>query len=205
MTSGSQVTPELLPRGLNVSDARRRLYEAAIVLFGAKGYYGVSVRDIAAHMGLKPMALYAHVASKQQLLFEIMSIGYLTHRERLTQALLDAGREPEEQIRAVTRAHVLVHLEHPDLARVTNRDAGALNDQQITEVHRVREDTMQMFLDVIERGQRLGVFRAGDPRLAVTGIAAMGIRAPDWWDPASDPSADAVADTYADFAVRLLS
>lgn len=199
------LSPQLLPDGLGISDARRRLYEAAIQLFGAKGYHGVSVRDIAVQLGLKPMALYAHVSSKQQLLFEIMSIGYTTHRDRVTAALLDAGREPEEQIRALTRAHVLVHLEYPDLARVTNRDAAALDEEQTAAVLAVRADTMKMFLDVIERGQRLAVFAQGDPRLAVTGIAAMGIRAPDWWDPATSPPVDEVADTYADFAVRLLT
>ena len=205
MTSSTVATAELLPRGLNVSDARRRLYEAAIVLFGAKGYHAVSVRDIAVHLGLKPMSLYAHVASKQQLLFEVVSIGFVTHRERITEALLEAGSPPAQQIRAIARAHVLVHLEFPHLARVINRDVAALSDEQVEAVHRVRDDTMQTFLDVIKRGQRLGVFRADDPRLAVTGIAAMGIRAPDWWDPSSDLSADAIADTYADFAVRLLS
>jgi len=41
--------------------------------------------------------------------------------------------------------------------------------------------------------------------LAVAAIGAMGIRIAEWWHPQLDIDIDTVAETYATFAVRLLS
>ncbi len=200
-----QPEPALLPPCPELSDARRRLFEAAIVLFGDKGFHAVSVRDLASSMGLQPAALYAHVSSKQELLFEIVMLGFRTHRDRVKDALLDAGREPTEQIRALVRAHVGTHLEHPALARVTNREVGSLSEEQAAVVGTVRAESERAFLDVVERGIRLGAFQVAEPRLAVLGIAGMGIRAAEWWTPSDEFTPGQVAGHYADYAVRILT
>jgi AcrR family transcriptional regulator len=198
-------TTALLPHAPELSDSRRRLFEAAIVLFGDRGFHGVSVRDLASALGQQPGALYGHVTSKQELLFELMTLGIRAHRDELKAALLDAGREPEEQVRALTRAHVLVHLRYQPLARLTNRESRALTDEQRASVALVRGESERMFFDVIERGRGLGTFRADDPLLTVYAIGAMGVRAAEWWTPEVDRTPDQIADTYADFAVRLLT
>ena len=197
--------PALLPPVEGLSDARRRLYEAAVTLFGDRGFHAVSVRDLAAALGQQPGALYAHVASKQELLFELMRLGVHAHRDALKAALLDAGREPEEQVRALTREHVLMHLRFQGLARMTNREARAMSDEERAEVARIRIESQQMFQDVIDRGIRLGRFTPADSELAVIAIGGMGVRAAEWWDPTSPHSPEHIADTYADFAVRLLT
>ncbi len=194
----------LLPPTSGLSEARRRVFEAGVALFGRRGYHGVSVRDLAAHLGLKPMALYAHVPSKQQLLFELKLIGYQGHRDRLLSALLDAGPEPAGQIRALCRAHVQVHLDHPALARVTHRDTAALSAEQVETVLRVRGEAAKVFTEVVERGQRLGAFRPDNPLLVVQAVTGMGIRAAEWWSPDAGVDAREVVETFADFAVRLL-
>lgn len=51
---------------------RQRIVEAAVELFGSKGYAGTSVGDIELAAGLSPRsgALYKHFPSKRDLLFE---------------------------------------------------------------------------------------------------------------------------------------
>ncbi len=61
-----------------------------------------------------------------------------------------------------------------------------------------------MFLDVVERGVRLGAFVCDEPMLAVYAVGALGVRAAEWWTPDAPFSARKVADTYAEYAVRLL-
>ncbi len=195
----------LLPPCPELSDSRRRLFEAAIVLFGDQGFHGVSVRDLAAALGQQPGAIYGHVASKQVLLFELMKIGVRTHRDQLKAALLDAGREPADQVRALTRAHVLLHLDYQALARVTNREMRALTEEQRDTVLLIRTESEQMFLDVIDRGTRLGAFDPADPYLAVLAIGALGVRAAEWWEPGSARTADQIARTYAEYALRILT
>jgi AcrR family transcriptional regulator len=198
-------TAALLPAAPGWSEARRRLFETAIVLFGERGVHGVSVRDLMGALGQQPGALYGHVASKQQLLYELVRLGYEEHNRWVREALLSCGSDPVDQMRALTRAHVLAHLTYPALAKVTNREARALDPEQLDELTVILHDSERVFLDVIERGQRLGVFHVDEPVLALAAIAAMGVRAAEsrTLDPSFSP--EKVADTYAGFAVKILT
>ena len=198
-------TAALLPVVPGWSEARRRLFETAIVLFGERGVHGVSVRDLMGELGQQPGALYGHVASKQQLLHELVRIGYEEHHRWVRDALLGSGPDPVDQVRALTRAHVMAHLTYPALAKVTNREARALDPEELEELSSVLHATEQLFLDVIERGQRLGVFLVDDPVLALAAIGAMGVRAAEsrTLDPSYSP--EKVADTYAGYAVKILT
>lgn len=196
--------PSLLPHAETLTEARRRLFEAAIALFGARGYHAVSVRDLANELGMAPGALYAHVGSKEELLYQLVAAGLEEHRSRVRAAVLDAGPEPADQLRALIRAHVQLHLEFPDLARVISRELRSLTEERYDAAVLVRNDTERTFLDVVERGVRLGSFATAEPRLAMLAIAGMGIRAAEWWTPEDPLPADAVVETFADYAVRLL-
>jgi len=103
-------------------------------------------------------------------------------------------------------AHVMAHLDNTPLVRVASREnAVALNEEQLEVLLRVRDETVKLMTDVIDRGARLGVFNVIDTHLTVMAVGAMGIRAAEWWTPDSPHSKEDVADTYAEFAVRLLS
>lgn len=195
---------DVLPRAGELAPARRRLFEAAIQLFGDRGYGSVSVRDLALEVGLTSTALYAHASSKEQLLFEIVRLGHLAQQDAITDALLSAVPDPVEQVRALTRAHVRFHLEWPALARVINRELRQLSDEHLEEIRRLRRDMQRPFLDVIERGGRLGVLDASTPRLTAQAIAALGVRTAEWINLDGLPGPDEIADRYADFAVRMV-
>src|SRR6059058_1915133 len=92
---------ELLPPGLDLSPAKRRLYEVALELFGQQGYHAVSIRDIANALGQQSSAIYFHVPSKQELLFDLALIGHRSHYESLRDALMGAGADPRDQLKAV--------------------------------------------------------------------------------------------------------
>lgn len=194
----------LLPEGLDLSPARRRLYETALQLFGDLGYHAVSIRDIGEALGQQPSAIYFHVESKLELLYELAVIGHTSHQASLRAAVLDAGRDPRHQLVAIVRAHVSTHLDFPAMARLTNREMRALPPAQLDQVLGIRTHSEQLFIDIVERGVQLGEFDAPDPFLAAKAIGAMGVRLPEWWTPASPRSADEIRDRYMDFALRIV-
>jgi len=195
----------LLSPNLDFSPAKRRLYEAALELFGRDGYHAVSIRDIANALGQQSSAIYFHVSSKQDLLYDLALIGHRSHFEALRDALMDAGSDPEEQLRAVMRAHVATHLDYPLMARLTNRELGSLQPEQREAVLAIRSQAEQITVDVIERGVRLKAFVCDDPFLAAKCIGAMGIRLPEWWTPEAPRTREQILDRYADYAVRLVT
>lgn len=195
----------LLPPGIELTDAKRRLYEAAMELFGRDGYHGVSIRDIANALGQQPSAIYFHVASKQELLFELAMIGHEAHLQRLRDALLDAGTDPLDQLCALVTAHVEGHLIYPAMGRLTNRELGALDEDQLRTVLAIRSQAEQTFIDVLDRGVRMGEFHIDDTFLAAKALGAMGVRVPEWWTQDSPrPGGDIVA-AYVQYARKLVT
>src|SRR6266508_1938886 len=126
MAIASSTTGEnLLPDRARSTGTHRRLLEQALLLFGERGFHAVSVRDIAEAAGIRAPSIYKHLESKEELLFQLLLMAHEEHRARLRQALLEAGSEPIDQIRALARAHVLMHAELSSLARVANRELSA--------------------------------------------------------------------------------
>ena len=58
-----------------MSTRRSQLTREAARLFAEKGYHGTSIGDLAKAMGVQKGSLYAHIASKQDLLYETMREG----------------------------------------------------------------------------------------------------------------------------------
>lgn len=193
----------LLPPRATADGTHRRLLEEALLLFGQWGFNGVSVREIAKAAGIRASSVYGHLESKEQLLYQLTLVGHEEHHEVLRQALLEADADPVDQITRLVRAHVSFHATYPLLARVCNRELAALAPESRDRVLSVRHQSEQLFLDVIERGIRLGAFDVPDEWLGLAAIGGMGIRVAEWWDQA-DYAVDDVAATYAEFAVRLL-
>ena len=54
---------------------RKELTRQAARLFAEKGYHGTSIGDLAKSMGVQKGSLYAHISSKQDLLYETMLEG----------------------------------------------------------------------------------------------------------------------------------
>jgi len=195
----------LLPPRAQAEGTLRRLHETALLQFADRGFHAVSVRDLTRSLGMQPSSLYAHLPSKQHLLGELLRIGHEEHRDVLRLALLEAGNDPVEQLSALTCAHVRIHATYPLLTRLCNRELGSLLDDDKAVVLGIRLDANRLFLDVVERGQRLGAFTPVDPMLAVAAIGAMGIRVAEWWRPDVGVSVEEVEQTYATFAIKLLT
>lgn len=198
------MTTRLLPDGLDLTPAKRKLYEVAMQLFGDRGYHAVSLRDIADVLGQQPSAIYFHIDSKLELLFELAMIGHRMHLQAVRDALMDAGRDPRDQLAAVMGAHVTVHLDYPFMARLTNRELRSLAPEQLEEVLTVRRAAEQVSIDVIERGVRMGVFHVDDPFLAARALGAIGIRIPEWWNPdAPERTREEILEAYVSYALKL--
>ena len=195
----------LLPGRATADGTHRRILEAALVRFGERGFHGVSVREIAEAAGVRASSVYAHLESKEQLLFELMLIGHEEHHESLRMALLEAGSGPIEQVTELTRSHVRFHATFPLLARVANREMAALSDDSRVRILDVRRSSELLFTDVIGRGLRLGVFHVEDQWLGFAAIGSMGLRVAEWWSDDLGYDIEQVATTYAQFAVRLLT
>jgi len=88
--------------GVTAAETRERLLRAAADVFAERGYEGTRVADIAAAAGVSNGAMYAHFASKADLLVDALR----THGPRLLADLLaaDPGRPVTDLLLAVGRS-----------------------------------------------------------------------------------------------------
>ena len=195
--------------------------------FAERGYHGVSVRDVTAAVGIKAASFYAHFPSKEALLAELMVLGHQAHQAHVRDAILSAGSDPVDQLREAVRANVAFQATWPLLTIVCNSELHALAPHNRDRVIALRHDAGVLVAAVIERGNASGAFSCDDTWLALSAIAAMGVRVAWWYRPpalrddADDPlsdypqqastwlpenhySVDAIADAYAEFALRIV-
>ena len=194
-----------MPDRAELSPARRRLFETALALMSRDGFHGVSVRDIVRELGQHPTAIYAHVSSKQELVYELVRIAHEELRDRVRAAVLSAGSDPVDQLRAVVSSNVLTHLTYPELARVSQSEHGQLTEEQraVIDVHRT--ELGGLLRDVVHRGVEQGAFAADDVEIKVAAIVTMGVRIVDLWTAEMGVDVEHIAEVHADLAVRMLS
>jgi AcrR family transcriptional regulator len=140
-----------------MSERRRELTREAARLFAEKGYHGAALSEIADALGVKAPSLYAHVTSKQDILYAIMREG-----AEAFHGALDAVPEDVavvERIRLALRAHLRVVGEQLDLATVFVREWRHLEGERRDEILRERRRYEQRFRDLFREGRELGELR----------------------------------------------
>jgi AcrR family transcriptional regulator len=124
-------------------------------LFAERGYHGTSIGDLAKALGVQKGSLYAHIESKQDLLYEAMREG-----AEAFHAALDAVPDDlpaGERIRLALRAHLRVVAEQLDVATVFVREWRYLEGDRAAEFlgerRRYEERFRALFRDGRERGE----------------------------------------------------
>src|SRR3954466_3270091 len=98
---------------------RRAIEDGAGGLFHERGYAATSVRDIAAALDIRGASLYAHVTSKEDVLFTLVDRAASAF-EAAAAAAGEAtrGRDAATRLSALVRAHIGVIAADPELASV---------------------------------------------------------------------------------------
>ncbi len=184
---------------------RQEIEDAASSLFHEHGYAGTSVRDIARAVDIQGASLYAHVASKQEVLWSIVE-RTASRFEAAADGVeaADPGAAvfgPGLHLIALVRAHVAVVTDDVHRASVFVHEWRALDDHRRQEMAGRRDAYEARFRSAIANGVESGAFAPVDPTTAAAYIltALNGLVA--WYQPHGRLSARAVADAYADLSL----
>ena len=96
---------------------RARAVEAATTLFAEQGYRGVTVRSLAAALGVSPMTPYRYFENKEALFAMVRTEAFRRFGDAQRDALRGAG-DPDDALNALGRAYVRFALDHPDAYRI---------------------------------------------------------------------------------------
>ena len=177
--------------------------EAAQKLFARHGFAAVSMRQIAAEVGVQAGALYLYTADKQSLLFDLMR----AHLEELLAAWQQApkGAGPEARLAAFARFHIRFHLERPEAVFIAYMELRSLEPGNFATIERLRRAYEDELSAILRAGQGAGAFEFADLRLATMSIIAMLTGVNTWYRDGGRLSREEVGGIYADMVVRLVT
>jgi TetR/AcrR family transcriptional regulator, cholesterol catabolism regulator len=177
---------------------KTELTREAARLFAEKGYHGTSVGDLAKAMGVQKGSLYAHIDSKQDLLWEIASGGAAAFHAALDAVPEDAPAV--ERIRLAIASHLGVVAEQLDVATVFTREwrylEGEHRDAIVAERRRYEARWRALFREGLESGGLRTDLDAGAAALLVLSAANW---AYTWLEPGRDT--DELADRFTAIVV----
>ncbi|MET7924560.1 TetR/AcrR family transcriptional regulator [Streptomyces sp. NPDC005349] len=191
------------PEGAPAADRRSGIREAALRLFAAQGYRSTTMTDIGAAVGIRGPSLYKHVASKHELLAEIM-IGTMEQLIADNTAAVAGTDDVREQLRRSVEAHIRYHARHRLEAFVGNREIGSLEQPDQDRVLTRRSDYERRFRELIERGMAERAFGVQSARIASYSILDMGIGVASWFREGGEFTVDQLAYQYGDIALRIV-
>lgn len=149
-----------------------RLRKAALMLFARHGYAAVSMRQIAAEVGVQAGALYLYTADKQSLLFELM-------REHLESLLADLAASPAPEsdpmarLDHFTRFHMRFHAARADAVFIAYMELRNLTPDNFALIEGLRRRYEAALEQILRDGVAKGVFAVPDPRLAAMALIAL--------------------------------
>ncbi|MGE5689345.1 MAG: TetR/AcrR family transcriptional regulator, partial [Pseudomonadota bacterium] len=167
-------------------------------LFAERGYHGTSIDQLAKAMGVQKGSLYAHIASKQDLLYETMREGAAAFHGALD--AIDEALPPAERIRQALRAHLRVVADQLDVATVFVREWRYLEGERRDEIVAARRRYEERFRGLFREGRELGELRTDLDEAAAALLALSALNwAYTWLTPGRDT--DELADRF--YAVLL--
>jgi TetR/AcrR family transcriptional regulator, cholesterol catabolism regulator len=185
---------------------RREIDEVASELFHANGYAATSVRDIAKALDIQGASLYAHVASKEDLLWAIVDRAATAFERAADRAVADTPTaDAVERLAALVEAHVEVVTADPRRSSVFVTEWRHLSADRRVAIGTRRDAYEARFRATIEDGAAVGALRATDPAVAATFILTALNGIATWYRPDGRLSPDRIADHYVELALRSVS
>jgi AcrR family transcriptional regulator len=175
--------------------------KAAARLFSQRGYHGTSMKDLGQALGLLRGSLYAHISSKEDLLFDVVEGGAETFLARATEASeLDAPAS--ERVERFLVGHIETAIAHLDAATVFLNEWRYLSEELRETIRDKRDRYEQTVRDIITDGIAAGEFRHDlDVRLAATLVLSAGNWVYIWYRPEGELTPTQIGKAFAEMIV----
>lgn len=177
-----------------------RIRAVARKLFARHGFAAVSMRQIAAEVGVQAGALYLYTKDKQSLLYDLMR----SHLEELLAALAaeDLPEAPADRLAAFARFHVRYHLDRPDEVFIAYMELRNLTPENFRAVEVLRKRYEDRLEAILEAGVAEGSFSLPDTKLATLALIAMLTGVNTWYREGGRLSRENVETIYWDMVRR---
>lgn len=171
-----------------------RIRAAALALFARDGFAAVSVRQIAAEVGVQAGALYNYFPDKQSLLFELLHSHMVDVLDGVRGLSGDAA--PHDRLEAFTRFHIRFHLPRRDAVFISYMELRNLSPENFTRIEDMRRTYEEVLTDILRQGQATGDFSVPEPPVTTRALIALLNGITNWYRPDGRLSMDEIEAIY---------
>ena len=170
-----QPTQALQPRSRDADRSQKDILDAALGEFAQHGLGGARMDRIAQRAAVNKRLIYYYFGNKESLFLAVLERAYENIRGQERQLNL-AQVEPTEAIRRLIAFTWDYYLAHPEFLTLLNSENlhRARHLKQSAKVQTMNSPLIQTIAEVLDRGSKLRVFRAGvDPVQLYISIAGL--------------------------------
>ncbi len=149
-----------------VERRRRQIVAASIALFGKRGYYATTIRDIAARAGVSVGLIYQYFGDKEDVLFLTIVDVLDTYRDRIPAATAGIG-DPLERFKAAVHAYCRVIDENVDATVLAYRETKSLGKARRNVIKHKEAETNALLARCVEDCIAAGLFERIDVGMLV--------------------------------------
>ncbi|UGY02911.1 TetR/AcrR family transcriptional regulator [Bradyrhizobium quebecense] len=165
--------------------------KAGVRLIFERGYEAMSLRQLAAEVGIQAGSLYNHISTKQDLLFDLVQ-EHINDLLRELDLALEGKADPVEQLRAFVAFHVSYHMTRKREVFIANSELRSLDAKNYDVVVALRGAYEQRLAQILTEGVSHGVFEVGDIQVATFAIIALLTGLCTWYRPGGRLTRDAI-------------
>lgn len=179
---------------------REKVLHTVTELFLRNGYHGTGVQEIGKAVNLGRGALYHHIGSKEQILFDI-SMSLLNKAMSDTLPFVSTDEPADVKLRNISRALLRHHAHHGDGWQIAVREARFLTPEHQEQVLEARKRFEQIWDRVLHEGADQGLWRQVDD-IDVKGVLGLFNYTGRWLRERGPVPPDEVADRYVEMLLR---
>ena len=165
--------------------------KAGLRLIFEHGYEAMSLRQLAAEVGIQAGSLYNHISTKQELLFDLIQ-DHINELLRQLDRALDGKDEPVEKLRAFVAFHVTYHMTRKREVFIANSELRSLEPKNYEAIVALRGAYEQRLAEILEQGAEEGVFEVVDVQVATFAIIALLTGLCSWYRPGGRLTREAI-------------
>jgi AcrR family transcriptional regulator len=165
--------------------------KAGLRLIFEHGYEAMSLRQLAAEVGIQAGSLYNHISTKQELLFDLIQ-DHINELLRQLDRALDGKQAPEERLRAFVTFHVTYHMTRKREVFIANSELRSLEPRNYEAIVALRGAYEQRLAAILADGVEQGAFEVGDIQVATFAIIALLTGLCSWYRPGGRLTREAI-------------
>jgi AcrR family transcriptional regulator len=177
--------------------------DAAAALIARHGYEAMSMRQLAAEVGVQAAALYRYFPTKEDLLYSLMR----EHMDGLIEswkAARPAALGPAARLEHFVANHIAFHVARRHSTHVSNMELRSLSRERLSQVLKLRTAYEKELRRILRDGAEDGAFRIDDVALTAMAIIQMITGVIVWFRPDERLSVEEVTRNYLTMTMRLV-